>query len=280
MPAYLPSTNTAPILLPVAALTTMVGAAPAAAPSNLYLVAGVLKAASSAPANGRLVAFFPNSDGFALDPVEAAGSSNTNGTVGSAPSVQVTATFTGADGAITYAWTRVDAGGTDFLLDDDAIAAPTFSIASGTTAYDATQYWRCDATTSTQAKSAIVAVRLQRILVGAGGGGGSGGDFTVSASPAFSEEGGNRGDTLTDSITAIPDGVGPFSYLWTKFSGMAAITLTNATSATCNLSSSTSAGTFDIERTGTLRCTCIDHGDSDAEAIVDVPLDWLWVGDA
>lgn len=274
MPAYLPSTNTAPALLPVATLTTMVGAAPAAAPSNLYLVAGRLKSGTAPPANGRLIAYFPSSDGLALDPVEAAGFSSTDGATGTAPSVQVTATFSGADGAVTCAWTRADSGGTDFLIDDDASAAPTFAIASGTTAYDATQYWRCEATTATQARSAIVKVRMQRIVTGGGG------SFTVSASPATSEEGGARGDTLTDSVTAIPDGVGPFSYLWTKFSGMVGITLSNATSAACNLSSSTTAGTYDIERTGILRCTCIDHGDGDAEAIVDVPLDWLWVSDA
>lgn len=63
-----------------------------------------------------------------------------------APSVQVTATPSGGAAPITYAWTRVDAGGTNFIIDNTAIAAPTFSIAAGSAVYSATQQWRCTAT--------------------------------------------------------------------------------------------------------------------------------------
>lgn len=418
--AYLTFPQSDAILLPVTPLVPMGQGGASAPPDNLYLVNGVLKAGSSAPANGRLVAYFPATEGLEATPVEAAGSSTTDGTTGSAPSVQVTASFAGAVGGATYAWTRVDSGGTDFLIDNAALAAPTFSVASGTTAYDVTQFWRCEATTATQSDSVIVKVRLQRSVVEpppAGGAyrfwrieitnnGGSAytsiaelqlrltaggadqtspsgttaastsyfsengarafddynvdantwvstnsglpqwvqydfgagnakeikeiamwpestesttraptaftvkasndgsawttiksfssfgswtyltaktfwlGGFSAVASPATSEEGGNRGDTLNDAITCVPDGVGPFTYLWSKFSGLANFTLTNATSATCNLSSSTTPGTSDIERTGVLRCVVTDTGASGVTYTVDVPVDWLWAGSA
>lgn len=78
-----------------------------------------------------------------LAPSPAVGTVTTDGTTATAPSVQVTATATNGVAPITHAWARADsAGGTDFLIDNTTIAAPTFSVASGTTAYEATQQWR------------------------------------------------------------------------------------------------------------------------------------------
>lgn len=270
--AYLSAANAQPQIVTPALLRALPLAA-SPPPANLYLVAGKLKAGTAAPANGRLVAFFPNAEGLSVNPVEAAGSSTTDGVTGSAPSVQVTATFAGAEGAVTYAWARVDSGGSNFLIDNAALAAPTFSIASGTSAYDATQYWRCTATTATQTKLVIVKVRLLRTVTG--------GSFTASITPAESLEGGARGDTLTDNLTCTPSGeVGPCSYLWEWFSGGAGITLSNATSATCTLTGSTTPGSFDIERTGILRCTVTDLGAGSAEAFDDANVDWIWTSGA
>lgn len=82
-----------------------------------------------------------------IAPSPASDTDANDGVTPSAPSVQVTVTPTGGAAPITFLWTREDgAGGTDFLVDDATSDAPTFAIADGTTAYSATQTWRCTAT--------------------------------------------------------------------------------------------------------------------------------------
>lgn len=77
-----------------------------------------------------------------LAPSPASDTDANDGSTPSAPSVQVTATPSGGALPITHAWTRVDAGGTNFLIDDATSDAPTFSISEGVTAFSATQVWR------------------------------------------------------------------------------------------------------------------------------------------
>lgn len=101
-----------------------------------------------------------------LAPSPALGVITTDGTTGTAPSVQVTATATNGVAPITHAWARADAaGGTDFLLDSAAIAAPTFSVPAGTTAFEATQQWRDTALDAAGFVSQeVVEVTLRRII--------------------------------------------------------------------------------------------------------------------
>lgn len=101
-----------------------------------------------------------------LAPSPALGFITTDGTTGTAPSVQVTATATNGVAPITHAWARADAaGGTDFLLDNAAIAGPTFSVPAGTTAFEATQHWRDTALDAGGFVSqAVVEVTLRRII--------------------------------------------------------------------------------------------------------------------
>lgn len=78
-----------------------------------------------------------------LAPSPASDTDANDGVTPSAPSVLVTATPTGGSLPITHLWERVDgAGGTDFLVDDATLAAPTFAIAADVTPYEATQTWR------------------------------------------------------------------------------------------------------------------------------------------
>ena len=103
--------------------------------------------------------------------------------------------------------------------------------------------------------------------------------YGVTASPGTSSKQANRGQTISESITAtVTGGTGPFTYSWTWFSGGAGITISNATSATCTISSSTATGAGDITRSGTLRCTVTDTGAGSVTASTDVPVSWTWLG--
>lgn len=102
-----------------------------------------------------------------LSPSPASNTAYTDGTTPSAPSVQVTATTANGTAPVVHAWSRADTGGgTDFLIDDPTIAAPTFSLASGVTNVPATtQQWR-DTTTDAGSRiaQALVDVTLARIV--------------------------------------------------------------------------------------------------------------------
>lgn len=82
------------------------------------------------------------------------------------PSVQVTSEQVNGTAPVTCEWSRVDTfGGTDFTLDDDTIAAPTFSVASGVTDYDATQVWRATySDASGRTVNTTVTIRLVRVV--------------------------------------------------------------------------------------------------------------------
>lgn len=55
----------------------------------------------------------------------------------------------------------------------------------------------------------------------------------------------------------VTGGVGPFTYSWSIISGGTGVTLTNATSATCTVTTNTGAVQT---RTGTLQCDVTDTG--------------------
>lgn len=95
----------------------------------------------------------------------------TDGTTAAAPSVQVTAAVLSGGAPEVPAlitWTRNDNnGGTDFLISDDAVTNPTFSIPAGTNAAPiSTQQWRIDVQ-SPDGREAhdVVAVTLERVLM-------------------------------------------------------------------------------------------------------------------
>jgi hypothetical protein len=79
---------------------------------------------------------------------------------------------------------------------------------------------------------------------------------------------------LSDTCTATPhDGAGPFLYSWTWSSGGSNISIVNNTSATCTVTSTTSP---EAHRTGTLRCTVTDQGNSNYTAYAECSVDMTW----
>lgn len=147
--------------------------------------------------------------GVTLSPIPASATSTTDGTTPSAPSVQVTATVVNGT-APTYAWTRTDSnGGTDFLIDNAAIAAPTFSIASGTTAVAATsQTWRVTVTDGDATASAPVTVTLGRTLQNSG-------TLTLSPNPASASAISPQQPTV-EVRAYLTGGSGTRTYAWTR----------------------------------------------------------------
>lgn len=63
----------------------------------------------------------------------------------------------------------------------------------------------------------------------------------------------------------VTSGIGPFTYLWQWVSGGVGMTLSNTTSATVTI---TASGT-NVERSGTIRCTVVDTGNSSYSASGD-----------
>lgn len=109
----------------------------------------------------------------------------TDGVTPVAPGVAMTATATGATGTESYLWERIDTnGGTSFTINNGTTPNPTIYIPGGTTAYNATQTWRCTVTDGSRTAQAAVDITLRRALAsGSGGGGGGGGGTTLSATP-------------------------------------------------------------------------------------------------
>lgn len=123
----------------------------------------------------------------ALSPSPASDSDAYDGVTPSAPSVQVTATATGGTAPLTYAWARVGSGGSNFLIDDATASDPVFSIAAGTTAYNATQQWRVTVTDSLGVTvQATVNVTLTRTVASLPAGGGWDGAFASALSVRYS----------------------------------------------------------------------------------------------
>lgn len=105
-------------------------------------------------------------------PSPASATVDTDGVTPQQPSVMVTGSTTGGTLPITHAWTRVDAGGsTNFNIDNAAIAAPTFSIPTGTSTYAATtQTWKYTATDADGIVASVdVAITLERTSSAVGG---------------------------------------------------------------------------------------------------------------
>lgn len=82
-----------------------------------------------------------------------------------APSITVTATVAGGTAPFTHNWTRADSGGTNFLIDDATLAAPTFSIPAAVTAFQQTQQWRDTVTDAgSLVAQRVVDITLTRIV--------------------------------------------------------------------------------------------------------------------
>ena len=86
--------------------------------------------------------------------------------------------------------------------------------------------------------------------------------FTLGSNPSTSPTPAN------EIYTATPiNGVGPFTYLWTRLSG-AGVTLTNTTTASCTITTNTGSPQ---SRAGDIRCTVTDTGNGGYSAFADVP---------
>jgi len=158
-----------------------------------------------------------------LAPSPASATTATDGITATAPSVQVTASVAGGTAPITHAWTRADStGGSDFAIDNAAIAAPTFSIPSGITAFNAMQTWR-DRVTDTAALTAqaTVGITLTRTAPAPPA------SVTLSPNPAAGFAFTPFGTAATASVvvTATRTGmVGPLTQTWERISGEVDIT--------------------------------------------------------
>lgn len=83
------------------------------------------------------------------------------------PSIQVTSDQVNGTAPVTCEWSRIDFfGGADFLVSDITSPAPTFSVASGTTAVDDVQVWRVTYSDSS-ARNVFtdITIRLVRTVV-------------------------------------------------------------------------------------------------------------------
>jgi hypothetical protein len=86
-----------------------------------------------------------------------------------APTRTVTATPAGGTAPYTYSWTRADSGGTAFTPSSSTAAGPTFTIPTGSTAYNVTQSWRCTVHDSAGAVAqALVSITLKRTVSASG----------------------------------------------------------------------------------------------------------------
>lgn len=96
---------------------------------------------------------------------------------------------------------------------------------------------------------------------------------TLDKSVISDARGSNGG--LSDTCTAtVHDGAGSFVYSWTWSAGGVGLNLTNASTATVTISGS---GTIPhTEKTGTLRCTVTDNGNSSYSAYAEASVDFLW----
>jgi hypothetical protein len=80
--------------------------------------------------------------------------------------------------------------------------------------------------------------------------------------------------TLSDTCTAtVLNGVGSFVYSWTWSAGGSGLTISNGSTATATVSASASPTT---SRTGTLRCTVTDTGNSNYSAFAEASVDFEW----
>lgn len=101
----------------------------------------------------------------------------------------------------------------------------------------------------------------------------------VSVTPNPSNRSAARGGNISQNFTAnVTSGVGPFAYSWFFVTGGGGMSLTGATSATCNVQSSTTVGTGDITRDATLRCVVTDNGNGGVQVGANTTLEWVWIG--
>lgn len=193
-----------------------------------------------------------------ISPSPATGTSATDGVTPSAPSVTVTMTTANGTAPVTYAWVRDDAGGTNFSIDNAAIAAPTFSIASGTTGYGpTTQRWRCTATDDNGLVcQATVNVTIARSVTG-------GLAVSLSPNPAsdFAVYPNNPEVTVVPTVTGA---TGSYSGAWSRVdvNGGSDFTLIG------NTFSMTPDGSYYMEREQTWRYTVTDTVGSTFEDVV------------
>jgi hypothetical protein len=202
--------------------------------------------------------------GVSIAPKPATGTSETDGTTGSAPSVSVTATTENGTAPHTFAWARVDtSGGDDYTVTNGTTASPTFSIPSGTTAYNATQSWRC---TANEAGGAVandtVEVSLSRTVTG-------GLSVTISPSPVSAAHQTNP----VGKAKAYPSGgSGTRTYLWRRIDTSGGPDFTCSTPKSAETSWSMESGDTPLVRTQKWRCEVTD-ATATVFADVDVKLE-------
>jgi hypothetical protein len=166
-----------------------------------------------------------------------------------APSVTVTATAANETGTVTYSWLRDDTGGTDFLINSSTAANPTFSIAAGPTAFNATQRWRCTATDSAgPVTQAIVNVTLARTVAG-----GLSVSLTLDDTDAYVIYPATPSAQVTQAISG---GTAPYSASWSRIDANGGANFA-VTFVSAGIEAFTSAGVY-YSRQQTWRCTVTD----------------------
>ena len=157
----------------------------------------------------------------------------------------------------------LDNGGTNsigtLLAGVNTVTATTAGIIAGTVAIDPTITGRGSLAEELDATSANVASAASSASAGA---------LAASVSPtyAFGQSGAGTVTTNTVTVTAS-GGTAPYTYAWTRKSGVGSVAATDATSAATTFSEVLTAGQY---RTNVWTCTVTDSAGSPATTTVDV----------
>jgi hypothetical protein len=177
-----------------------------------------------------------------------------------APTLQVTSSVTGGMGPHTVKWTRADAnGGPDFLIDNDTLPAPTFTIAAGIDSVSATQTWRATYTDAEgRTAASLVPMTLSRVAEGQGGGG-SGFSVEIIGDEFGSCDAYAEGGACSPIVgmTAVVQGAGEHAleFTWVRLAGVGGFfSATNTQSTTYALQQ----GSVNMERYYTVQVTVRD----------------------
>lgn len=108
---------------------------------------------------------------------------------------------------------------------------------------------------------------------------GTGKAASSSISPPGSNQFSTRGNTISVTFTSnVVGGVGPFARSWSFVAGGAQMNINSPTGAQTGVTSSTTAGTGDINRTATLQCIVTDQGNGNQQTVDQVNINWTWIG--
>lgn len=186
--------------------------------------------------------------GLAFSPSPATATAYYDG-VDVAPSVTVTATPDGANGAVTHAWVRADTnGGDDMLISDATSASPSFSLPAGSSTVSVRQLWRDKATDIDGGiAQGVVEVTLARV-----------GETPVHVADVTGTAVASPGALATAAGMASADvrfGTGPYTYAWTVLTASSAgVSIGNGNAAV----PLTYTGSGGSTVTGTARVTVTD----------------------